>query len=135
MALGFGVGGGVFGSEFYGISETGIDAAKDTILDLSKTVKDTLDEFADGITEDTMAQAVKGTELATALKNFVEAVKKEAQEWSTHMLAYCTALDEVKEQYQTNKTEASSSLDTSSSDVSSQADEYTYSGGSASSAS
>lgn len=135
MSIGLGVGGGVFGSEFYGISEQGIEAAKTVITDFAKATKDQLDEFADSVTESTMANAVKGTELATAIKNFVTAVKTEAYEWSTQMLAYCTALDQVKEEYTANKTSAASTLSENQSSVSSQTGEYTYGGGSASSAS
>lgn len=135
MSLGYGIGGGVFGKEFYGISEQGIEEAKNIITDFTKETKTKLDEFADGISEDTMANAVKGTELASAIKNFVAAVKTEAYEWSTHMLSYCTALDQIKSDYDTNKTSSASTLQSNESSVSSQTDEYSYSGGGASSAS
>lgn len=135
MSWGLGVGGGVFGKEFYGISEEGIETAKTTITDFANTTKKNLEDFANGINESTMANAVKGTELADALQKFVAAVKTEAYEWSTHMLSYCTALDQVKEEYVQNKTTSSSALDDNSASVSSQAEEYTYGGGSASSAS
>lgn len=135
MSSGFGIGGGVFGKEFYGISEAGIDAAKTVITDFANETKAKLDEFANGISENTMAYAVKGTELASAIKNFVAAVKTEAYEWSTHMLAYCTALDQIKSDYDTNKTSSASTLQSNESSVSSQTDEYSYSGGGVSSAS
>lgn len=132
MSLGYAVGDGILGGNFYGISETNLDNLKKTIMEYQKEVEAKLDNLCQEVNAGVVSGAVKGDDLTSAIQTFVNAVKEEAKEWSTHINQYCTAIDEVKASFKTTQTQSASILQDNTSSVSSQAERYNYGGGSSS---
>lgn len=132
MSIGFAVGDGNFGKNFYGISETNLENVKNTIMSFQKEVERNLDNLCQEVNSGVVSGAVKGEELTSSIQAFVSAVKEEAKEWSSHINQYCTAIDEVKASYKSTQTQSASLLQENTSSVSNQAERYNYGGGSSS---